>query len=84
MVTQAGKVTPEQAGFHHVRCTFADPITGVRCGEIKLWNKKALKDLRPSGKGEWIASSRYPPAQGERGAAAQRFLRAVAEDREGG
>lgn len=55
MVTRVEKVTPEQAGFHHVRCTFIDPITGVRCGEIRLWNKKALKDLRPSGKGEWIA-----------------------------
>jgi len=50
-----GKVTPKQAGFHHVRCAFIDPITGVRCGEIRSWKGKALKDLRPSGKGEWIA-----------------------------
>ena len=47
-VTRVGKVTPEKAGFHHVGCSFIDPITGARCADINDWDQRAVKDLRPS------------------------------------
>lgn len=68
MVTRVDKVTPEQAGFSHVRCAFIDPSTGERCGLVKEWDQKAIKDLRPGGNGAWVAvvGTHQPTKNGKR------------------
>jgi len=54
MVTKVDRVTPEVAGFTHVRCAFVD-AKGERCGEVKKWDRRAVKDLRPGGTSAWVA-----------------------------
>lgn len=87
MVTRVGKVTPEEAGFHHVRCSFVDPITKARCPVIKEWDEKAIKDLRPGGTGAWITvvGTHQPTKNGGRThSAAFEPWRATEEGVEGG